>query len=77
MTRVTSTCHPEHQDHPDTKLTLSSSFFFAGIDPAELEISIDSGDERDDEFGELDDDDASLLDALEGSSSEYETDEDA
>ncbi|WIA37199.1 hypothetical protein OEZ86_014151 [Tetradesmus obliquus] len=49
----------------------------AGIDPAELEISIDSGDERDDEFGELDDDDASLLDALEGSSSEYETDEDA
>jgi hypothetical protein len=52
----------------------------AGIDPEELEISIESGDELDDEYdlaGELDDDDASLLDALEGSSSEYETDEDA
>ncbi|KAF6254728.1 hypothetical protein COO60DRAFT_1703166 [Scenedesmus sp. NREL 46B-D3] len=51
----------------------------AGIDPEELEISIESGDELDDEYdlGDLDDDDASLLDALEGSSSEYETDEDA
>jgi hypothetical protein len=52
----------------------------AGIDPEELEISIESGDDLDDEYdlaGELDDDDASLLDALEGSSSEYETDDDA
>jgi hypothetical protein len=52
----------------------------AGIDPEELEISIESGDDLEDEYdlaGELGDDDASLLDALEGSSSEYETEEDA
>ena len=45
----------------------------AGIDPDELDLDVVSGDE--DELDDEDDDE--LLDALEGSSSEYETDEEA
>lgn len=48
----------------------------AGIDPEELGIDVESGYEEDEgELDDEDDDDADLLDALEGSS-EYETDED-
>jgi hypothetical protein len=50
----------------------------AGIDPEELDISVEEDDDDDDdEDDDVDDEDDGLLDALEGSSSEYETDEEA
>lgn len=61
---------PQHSGNYDITQAIA-----AGIDPEELDISVDEDDEDDDDDDEVDDEEDDLLDALEGSSSEYETDE--